>query len=151
MANFLTGWTFSASEQVTNTKMNNQVNLASISNIQASEMATNFLSSLVSSSGKLPQQNIYGLGSITTNASLINVSSTSAFNVYYSTYGSIATFVGALVGQKFTLISQQASFPVIVDTGSFKLASNWIPAKQYDNISLIWDGSAFIEIGRVTT
>lgn len=151
MANFLSGWTYGVSEQVTNTKMNNQVNLASISNIQASELISNFFASLPSAAGKIPQQNIWGLGSITTNASLINVSSTSAFNVYYSTYGSIATFIGALIGQQFTLIAQQASFPVILDVGSFKLSANWIPAKQFDNLSLIWDGTQFIEIGRVST
>lgn len=151
MATFLTGWTFSVSEQVTNTKLNNIVNLASISNIQVTEFANNILSSLASANGKIPQQNLWGLGSNTTNASLINISSTSAFNVYYSTFGSLATFIGALLGQQFTLIAQQASFPVIVDTGAFKLSANWIPQKQYDNLTLLWDGSNFVEIGRTST
>jgi len=47
-----------------------------------------------------------------------------------------------LLGSHFTLIAQQASFPVVVDTGAFKLNANWVPAKQYDNfdLNLGWDG-----------
>lgn len=148
MATLLTGWTFSSSEQVTNTKLNNMVNLASVSGINATELNTSFLQSLSSAQGKVPQQNIWGLGSINTNASLIDVSSTHAYNLYYSTYGSIATFINARIGQPFRLIAQQASFPTILDTGVFKLNGNFIPAKQFDNLSLIWDGTNFIETGR---
>ena len=151
MANFLTGTTYGSTEQVTNTKMNNQVNLASISNIQASELISNFFGSLPSAAGRVPPQNMFMLGSCNTNASLIDVSLVTAFNAYYSTYGSLATFLNARVGQEFRIISQQASFPAIIDTGSFKLNGNWIPAKQYDNLGLIWDGTVFIEISRTAT
>lgn len=151
MATFLTGWTFSVSEQVTNTKLNNIVNLASISNIQASEMSVAFLTSLPSAAGKIPPQNIWQMGAPATNASLIDVSLSNSFKLFYSTFGSIATFVNARIGMSFILIAQQASFPVVVDTGAFKLSANWVPAKQYDNLTLIWDGSAFIETGRVST
>lgn len=171
MASFLTGNTFAATEQVTNTKLNNMVNLASISNIQFSELATNiltslpstagtlpiflfpnsFLSSLASAMGKIPPQNIWNPASPATNASLIDISLVTSLNLYYSTFGSLATFINARTGQKVTLIAQQASFPTVVDTGSFKLASNWFPAKQYDNLTLLWDGSVFIEVGRVVT
>lgn len=151
MANFLTGTTFGSTEQVTNTKLHNIVNNASISNILASELSNNILSSLASSSGKLLPQNMFALGTPATNASLIDISQFTAINLFHSTYATLATFINARRGQEFTLIAQQASFPAILDTGSFKLAGNWIPAKQYDNLSLIWDGSAFVEIGRVAT
>lgn len=151
MATFLQGWTFGSTEQVTNTKLHNLVALASISNIQASEFNVNILTSLPSGAGKVPPQNQWLLGSCNTNASLIDVSLITAMNLNYATYGSIATFVNARMGQPFTLISQQASFPVIVDTGVFRLSANWIPAKQFDNITLLWNGSSFIEIGRVST
>jgi hypothetical protein len=148
MADFLTGHTYSVSEQVTNTKMNNQVNLASISNIQATELATNFLQSLPSATGRIPPQNIYNLGSAATNASLIDVSSAQAFNIYASTFSSLATFINARVGQPFTLFIQQASFPCLVTLGNFKLSGNFIPRKQYDNITLFWNGSVFVETAR---
>lgn len=151
MATFLTGHTFGTTEQVTNTKLNNIVNNASISSILATEVGTGILSSLASTAGVIPPRNRAFLGSVATNASLIDVSRFTSVNIYYSTYGTIATFINAYPGQDFTIFSQQASFPAIIDVGSFKLAGNWIPAKQYDNLTLIWDGSVFIEIGRVTT
>jgi len=151
MATFLQGQTFGSTEQVTNTKLHNLVANASISNILASEFAANILYSLVSGSGKIPRQNMINYGSVATNASLIDISTFSVLPLFYSTYGSLATFINARVGQEFSLIAQQASFPVISDAGAFKLSAAWIPAKQYDNIKLVWDGSAFVEVGRVTT
>lgn len=151
MANFLTGTTFGTTEQVTNSKLHNIVNNASISSIKATELSNGILSSLASSAGAIPPQNMVFLGSIPTNASLIDVSRFTSVNLFYSTYCSLGTFINGRIGQVFTLIAQQASFPAIIDVGNFKLASNWIPAKQYDNLTLIWNGSVFIEIGRVVT
>lgn len=170
MATFLTGQTFGATEQVTNTKLHNMVNLASISNIQASEFSSNllpslpttvgtlpitvfsnnFLSSLASAFGKIPAQNLSNLTIPATNASLIDISISNILNLFYSTFGSLATFINARIGQRFTLVAQQASFPCLVTLGNFKLVSNFIPLKQYNNITLIWDGSVFVEIGRAS-
>lgn len=130
MADFLTGHTFGSTEQVTNTKLHNMVNNASISNVQVKEFA--------------PM-----LGTFATNASLINISNCAAFNIYYSTYASIATLISAAIGQKITLIAQQASTPTILDAGVFLLNGAWTPAKSGDNLTLIWNGTNFIEIGRV--
>ena len=149
MATFLQGHTFGTTEQVTNTKMHNLVVNASISGINATEMANSFLSSLASAQGKLPAQNWFSLADSATNASLIDVSLNTAVNLYYSTYGSIATFINARNGHIFTLLAKQASFPVIVDGGAFLLAGNWIPNSTGDNLTLIWDGTNFTEIGRV--
>lgn len=151
MATFLQGQTFGSTEQVTNTKMHNLVALASISNIQASELATNLLSSLPSACGKVPPQNFWHLGTCATNASLITISALTAIQLNYATYGSIATFVGARVGQRFVCIAQQASFPAIIDSTNFALSANWIPAKANDNLELLWTGSVFIEVGRTAT
>lgn len=169
MADFYQGQTFGAVEQVTNTKMHNLVVNASISNIKVSELSNGFLSSLVSAqgevpwdsvnlltslpsaSGKVPPQNLYNVGIPATDASLVDVSAYTALKLYYSTYGSIATFINARTGQEFRLISQQASFPVILDAGNFLLSANWVPDSAGDNLSLIWDGTNFIEIGRVDT
>lgn len=151
MAIFYQGHTFATTEQVTNTKLHNLVVNASISGILASELTPGLISSLASSAGKIPPQNLWRQGSVATNASLIDISTFTVLPLFYSTYGSLATFINARIGQQFTLVAQQASFPIVSDVGAFKLSAAWVPAKQYDNISLLWDGSAFIEIARTTT
>jgi hypothetical protein len=151
MATLSRGQTFGSTEQITNTKLHNLVDLGSISGIIGTDIGTSLMPSLPSAAGKINPQNLWELVTLGTNASQPNISIGTHFKVYFSTFASLATFVGARTGQEFTLIAQQASFPSIVDTGSFKLASNWIPAKQYDNIKLCYDGTAFIELGRVVT
>lgn len=149
MATFLQGHTFASTEQVTNTKLHNLVANASISNILASEIANSFMASLASGAGKIPTQNLFNMNTPATNASLIDVSLYTSLRLYYSTYGSLATFINARVGQEFTIIAQQASFPVIIDVGSFRLAGNWIPDTAGDNLKLHWDGTSFTEVGRI--
>lgn len=148
MATLLQGHTFAATEQVTNTKLHNLVANASISNILAAELSNNLLTSLASALGKIPPQNFANLNTPATNASLIDVSTRTALLLYYSTYGSLATFINARVGQEFLLIAQQASFPTILDGGAFRLAGNWIPDTAGDNLRLIWDGTNFTETAR---
>ena len=94
---------------------------------------------------------MFNIVTTATNASLVDVSAASSLYAWYSTYGTLATFINARIGQIFRVVAQQASFPAIIDTGAFKLAGNWIPAKQYDNITLQWDGTAFVEVSRVAT
>lgn len=151
MATFYQGQTFASTEQITNTKLHTLVANASISNIQPSDLVGNILTSLASNAGRLPQQNFWNMGSVATNASLIDVSLFTSINLFHSTYCSLATFINSRIGQTFTLIAQQASFPIISDVGNFKLNGNWVPAKQYDNLSLLWNGSVFVEVGRVST
>lgn len=151
MATFLTGQTFGATEQVTNTKLHNIVNNASVSNILTTEISSNFLSSLTSAQGKVPMQNIFNLNTPATNASLIDVGLYNTLKLFYSAVGSLATLINARIGQPITLMMQQASFPCLVTTGNFKLASNFIPLRQYNSITLVWDGSVFVEVGRSLT
>jgi hypothetical protein len=149
MATFYQGQTFSSVEQITNTKLHNLVANASISGIGGGDFSNNFLTSLVSANGQVPPQNLWRLGTPATNASLIDVSSFTSLLVYYSTYGTLATFINARRGQEFRIISGSASFPSILDTGVFLLNGNWIPAKLGDNLSLIWTGANFVELGRI--
>jgi len=136
------GQTFGVAEQITNTKLHNLVDLATFSN--------NFLTSLACASGKIPPQNLWDFKTVATNASLNDVSVGTIFKLWASTYCSIATFINARLGQAFTLMAGQASFPAILDAGSFLLSANWSPAKASDNITLVWDGTNFVEIGRVS-
>lgn len=151
MATFYQGVTFATTEQVTNTKLHNLVANASISGIVVGDITNGFISSLPSAAGAIPPQNLWSMITVATNASVPNVGVGTSFKLYASTYMTIASFSNARIGQQFTIIGQQASFPGILDTGNFKLSANWAPGKQYDNLTLIWDGSAFIEVGRTAT
>jgi len=52
------GQTFGSTEQITNTKLHNLVDAATISGIEASELATNILGSLPSTAGTLRSFNL---------------------------------------------------------------------------------------------
>lgn len=120
------GQTFGQLEQITNTKLHNLVDLATITGVE-----------------------LLGYSSGLTNASIPNISAGSVFKLNASTYCSIASFTGMQTGQMFTLIAGQASYPCILDAGSFLLSADWIAAKSGDNLTLVWDGTSFIEIARV--
>ena len=151
MATISKGYAFGATELVTNTKLSTLVDSATISGIVNSELSNNILTSMASASGKVPPQNLFNFNSaVATNASVPNVGSYTSLKLYYSTYGSIASFANMRVGQEFTLIAGQASFPSIIDTGNFLMNGNWVPAKANDSIRFLWDGTNFIEISRIS-
>ena len=137
-----TGYTFGNTELATGDKLNLLVNSATHN--------SNWLTSLASASGKINPQTMWNLRTIATNASITDVSTGTIFKVWASTVCSIATFVNARIGQQFTLIAGQASFPAILDGGAFLLSATWQPATAGDNITLVWDGTSFIEIARVS-
>lgn len=142
------GYTFGSTELCTNTKLHNLIANASIA-LGTNELSSGFLSSLTTMSGVIPSLNIHSYSNVATNSSIPSISGKSLLKLNWATYGSIASISGAQVGQVFTLIAGQASFPVILDSGSFALSADWIPNSSYDNLTLVWDGSSFIEIGRV--
>ncbi len=59
----------------------------------------------------------------------------------------IATITGAIPGMPFTMIFQSVGSTGMVDTGAFVLSAALNPAVNAA-ISLVWDGTNFIEIGR---
>lgn len=144
------GHTFAATELVTSTKLNSLVDSASIA-LTVSELSTGFLSSLATTSGILRPINLYSITNVATNMSVPNVANKSFLKLYWSTYGSIASLTGMTSGQQFTLMAAQASFPAILDGGAFTLSADWIANGANDNITLVWDGSSFIETARVNT
>jgi hypothetical protein len=87
---------------------------------------------------------------VATNSSVPSVANYTGLKLYWSTYGSIASFSNARTGQAFTLFAGQASFPTLLDAGNFLLNGNWIPAKADDNLTLIWNGTNFVEMARVS-
>ena len=150
MATILKGQTFGTAEQITNTKLHALVDSATITGILNSELSSNLLTSMASSAGKIPPQNLWEYKSIATNTSIPDISVGTVFKLNASTYACLASFTNMRTGQVFTLIAGQASFPGICDTGAFLLSANWIAAKAGDNITLVWDGTSFIEIARVS-
>lgn len=62
---------------------------------------------------------------------------------------SIATIVGYIKGMPFTIICMANSSTKFMDAKSkWQLSADWIP-QQYDTLTLVWNGTYFIEIGRV--
>jgi len=174
MATVTRGYSFGATELVTHTKLHTLVDSATVTSIVNADCSASMaladskldtistaskvrgtaitnLASIPSGAGKIPPYNLYNLATCATNASLIDVSLYRTVKLHYGTYGSLATFINYIVGQPFTLIAGQASFPVIIDGGNFMLAGNWIPDGANDNLTLVWDGTNFIEISRVNT
>lgn len=151
MATLSRGQTFGTTEQVTNTKLHNLVDLGSISGITGTDLGSAFMSSLPSSAGKINVQNLWSQVNIATNTSFPNVGNGTHFNLFHQTFVSLASFVNMRVGQQFTLIAQQASYPTILDSTNFKLSADWIPQKQYDNITLWFNGSVVVELNRTAT
>lgn len=134
------GYVFGSTELVTNSKLHALINDATIN-----------MASLPSTAGAMLPRNMFSIVTIPTNASIPNLIKGTSFRLHWSTYGTIASFINYYPGQRFTLFAQQASFPVLVDTGNFKLNGNWIPVKVDDNITLEWNGSSFVEVFRTLT
>ena len=173
MATITKGTSYGVAEQITNTKLHNLVDLATVTVIvnadidaaaaivdtklaqittasKVSGYAVTALASVPSAAGAIPPVNVYSLVNVATNASVPSLIKGTIFKLNASTYTSIASFTDMSTGQMFTLVAGQASFPSILDTGDFLLSADWISAKAGDNLTLVWDGSDFIEIGRVS-
>ena len=172
MATIGRGYTFGATELVTNTKLHSLVDSAMISEIVNADIDSNAaivdtklatittaskisgkavteLASIPSGAGAIPPVNIYSLINVATNSSVPSIIKGTVFKLNSSTYGSIASFSGMSAGQIFTLVAGQASYPCVLDGGNFLLSANWMAAKAGDNLTLVWDGTNFIEIARV--
>lgn len=76
MATVTKGYTFGATEQVTATKLHNLVDLGSVTNIGASDLSSNILSSLPTTAGQLKYYNIV---SSLASGSLIRYDGSSSF------------------------------------------------------------------------
>jgi len=150
MATITKGYSFGSSELVNNTKLHSLIDSASIASIVNSNLAPYILSSMATTAGRLPLRNMVYFSNLATNTTIPSIGDYTTLKLYHSTYCSIPSIAGAETGQKITFIAGQASTPSIVDTGIFLLSANWTPAKAGDNITLVWDGTSFIEISRVS-
>jgi len=88
-----------------------------------------------------------------TNPSIVNTIGKRWVSLYACSAGSISTITGMLRNVPFTLImvSSGASLAYLNANTNAHLSANWIPAVEYGNLTLVWDGTRYIEVGRVTT
>jgi hypothetical protein len=98
-----------------------------------------------------------GVVAIATNATNVNTQGNRFVQLQMNTTSSIASLAGAIVGMPFTLIqminSSNASFVGLATANTnFLLASDWNPSylgHLKKNITLVWDGTNYVEIARV--
>jgi hypothetical protein len=105
----------------------------------------------------LLDKSLSGVLAIATGATIVNTQGYRHVRLSMQTTSSIASIVGMITGMPFTLYQMidgsNASF-VGLSTGAanFKLSADWNPAQLghlKKNITLVWDGTDFVEIARV--
>ena len=117
------GYTFGTTELVTNVKLHTLINSATLS-----ETSTD----------------------IATNASIVSTAGAKIVNLYSCSAGSISTITGMLTNIPFMLINRSSGASLaLIDASPFLLNGNVTPSSVGSNITLVWDGTNYIEIGRV--
>jgi hypothetical protein len=92
-----------------------------------------------------------GVTAVATNATIINTSGYKNIQLYSCSVVTLTTITGMVTGVPFNLImmSSGATYHLPDELASkFHLSADWTP-QQYDVLTLIWDGSGYIEVGRV--
>lgn len=100
----------------------------------------------------LLEKTLAGSVAIATNASIVATAGNRIVNLYACSAGTISTISGMLTDVPFTLImkSSGASLAYLDANTSALLSGDWIPDNAGDSLTLVWDGTSYIEIGRVT-
>ena len=94
---------------------------------------------------------ISGFATIATNATIVNTGGAKNVKLYACSVVTLTTITGMTTGVPFSLIMQSsgATYHLPDELGSaFHLSANWTP-DQYDTLTLVWDGSGYVEVGRV--
>jgi len=98
-----------------------------------------------------------GIVAIATNASIVNTQGNRHVQLQMNTTSSLSSITGMIKGMPFTLYqmidSTNASFVGLATANTaFLLSADWNPARLghlKKNITLVWDGTNYVEIGRV--
>ena len=100
----------------------------------------------------LLESTLAGSVAIGTNASIVATAGKRIVQLYACSAGSISTISGVLTNVPFTLVmmSSGASLAYLDAASNALLSGDWIPDNAGDSLTLIWDGTNYIEIGRVT-
>ena len=117
------GYTFGTTELVTNVKLHTLIDSATLS-----ETSTD----------------------IATNASIVSTAGAKIVNLYSCSAGSISTITGMLTNIPFMLINRSSGASLaLIDASPFLLNGNVTPNSVGSNITLVWDGTNYIELGRI--
>ena len=123
MSTISAGYAFGTTELVTNVKLHTLINSATLSETAAD---------------------------IATNASIVSTAGAKIVNLYSCSAGSISTITGMLTNIPFMLINRSSGASLaLLDASPFLLNGNVTPSSVGSNITLVWDGTNYIEIGRV--
>ena len=117
------GYTFGTTELVTNVKLHTLINSATLSETAAD---------------------------IATNASIVSTAGAKIVNLYSCSAGSISTITGMLTNIPFMLVNRSSGASLaLLDASPFLLNGNVTPNSVGSNITLVWDGTNYIELGRI--
>ena len=117
------GYTFGTTELVTNVKLHTLIDSATLSETSAD---------------------------IATNASIVSTAGAKIVNLYSCSAGSISTITGMLTNVPFMLINRSSGASLaLLDASPFLLNGNVTPNSVGSNITLVWDGTNYIELGRI--
>jgi len=156
MSTISKGYVFGTTELVTNVKLHTLVESATISGIVNAEISAT--ASIVDTklaqitttnkvSGVALQENSVA---IATNASIVSTAAAKIVHLYSCSAGSISTITGMLTNVPFMLINRSSGASLaLLDASPFLLNGNVTPSSVGSNITLVWDGTNYIEIGRV--
>ena len=94
-----------------------------------------------------------GTIAINTNPSIVTMVGDRIVKLYACSAGSISTITGMVDEVPFSMVmmSTGASLALLNANSVFKLSADWIPNVEYSLITLVWNGTQYIELGRVTT
>ena len=117
------GYTFGTTELVTNTKLHTLIDSATLSETSAD---------------------------IATNASIVSTAGAKIVNLYSCSAGSISTITGMLTNIPFMLINRSSGASLaLLDTSPLLLNGDVTLSSVGSNITLVWDGTNYIELGRI--
>ena len=131
MSTISKGYIWGSTELVTNVKLHTLVDSATISGILNTEITT-------------------AAATIATNASIVSTAGANIVNLYSCSAGSISTITGMLSNVPFMLVNRSSGASLaLLDASPFLLNGNVTPNSVGSNITLVWDGTNYIELGRI--
>ena len=117
------GYTFGTTELVTNVKLHTLIDSATLSETSAD---------------------------IATNASIVSTAGAKIVNLYSCSAGSISTITGMLTNIPFMLVNRSSGASLaLLDTSPLLLNGDVTLSSVGSNITLVWDGTNYIELGRI--
>jgi ribonuclease PH len=88
---------------------------------------------------------------INTNPSIVNTRGSAIVNLYSCSAGSISTITGMATGKPFTMVNRSTGASLaLLDAGVKLLSANWVGSTVGSCLTLVWDGTNYIEISRTT-